>query len=240
MDWTTPLGLPFYPPLPAIYRGVRFQLLRFTADPAGLAPLLPELLEPEPSGECFAAGLHVPYSSSYGSFDETFLLLKCRFRGRGGYYCSHVFHNGPEGIAAGREIYGTPKIFASITISGEGHRMRTFASIRGGDAWMRIETSCPDTIAPDSLPVLAPCWRLKIIPRADRPEPAIKQLIDGSGAARNQAVHVARAGNGSVSFGSALASLSPRSLGEAWYFETSYEEHFAEITHDYLTSPATP
>ncbi len=234
MNWTTPLGLPFYPPLPAIYRGVKFQLVRFAADPADIAPLLPELLEPAHDGEGFAAGLEVPFSSSYGAFDETFLLLKCRFRGREGYYCSHVFHNGPEGIAAGREIYGTPKIFARIEVTHREREMRTFASIRGGDAWMSVETSCAETIGPESLPVLAPSWRLKLIPRADRAEPAIKQLIDGSGAGRNQVIHVARKGSGVVRFGPALAALTPLSTGEAFYFETSYEEHFAEIVHDYL------
>lgn len=234
MDWTTPLGLPFYPPLPATYRGVKFQLVRFIADPASIAPLLPELLEVSPDGECFAAGLEVPYSSSYGAFEESFLLLTCRFRGRKGYYCSHVFHNGPEGIAAGREIYGTPKIFAKIEVTHREHQMRTFASIRGGDAWMSVETACAETIAPETLPVLAPSWRLKLIPRADRPEPAIKQLIDGSGAGRNQVIHASRRGTGAVRFGPALAALAPLSTGDAYYFETSYEEHFAEIVYDYL------
>ncbi|MFN7926319.1 MAG: acetoacetate decarboxylase family protein [Bryobacteraceae bacterium] len=231
---TTPLGLPFYPELPAIYRGVKFQLVQFTADPAGVAPLLPELLEPSPDGECFAAGLAIPYSSSYGSFEETFLLLKCRFRGQTGYYCSHVFHNGPAGIAAGREIYGTPKIYAKIEITQTASHMRTFATIPGRDAWMSIETDCAEPVAPAELPGLAPSWRLKLIPRADRPGPAIMQLIDGSGAARNQVVHVARRGSGAVSFGPALAALRPVSTGAAFYLETSYEEHFAEIVHDYL------
>lgn len=231
---TTPLGLPFYPTLPAIYRGVKFQILRFTVDPAGVAPLLPELLEPSPDGECFAAGLEIPYCSSYGTFDETFLLVKCLFRGEPGYYCSHVFHNGPEGIAAGREIYGTPKIYAQIEIEHQGRTMRTRASIRGRDAWMDLVTDCNEPAEASSLPTLAPTWRLKLIPRADGPGPALKQLIDGSGAGRNQEIHVVRRGSGTVAFGPALSALTPLSCGPAWYFETSYEEHWGRIVHDYL------
>lgn len=234
MDWTTPLGLPFYPPLPAIYRNVRFHLVRFTADPGAVQRLLPDLLESAQDGECFGAGLEIPYSSSYGAFEEAFLLLKCRFRGESGYYCSHVFHNGPEGIAAGREIYGTPKIFAKVEISREGEIMQTFASIRGGGAWMRAATSCGEPIGAELLPTLAPSWRLKLIPRADRAEPAIKQLIEGSCAARNLVIHEARRGSGSVELGPAFAPLTVLSNREAYAFEASYEEHFATIAHDYL------
>ena len=52
-----------------------------------------------------AAGLEVPFSTAYGAFEEAFVLLPCRFRGQTGYYCSHVLHNGPAGIAAGREAW---------------------------------------------------------------------------------------------------------------------------------------
>jgi acetoacetate decarboxylase len=238
MDWTTPLGLPFYPRLPAIYRDVKFHLVRFTASPGAIAGMLPELLEPSPDGECCAAGLEIPYSSAYGAFEEAFLVFKCRFRGEPGYFCSHVFHNGPEGIAAGREIYGTPKIYAKVEVVRNGDEMRTSASVRGGDAWMRVESCCPDPCGEDALPSLAPSWRLKLIPRADRPEPAIKQLIDGSRAARNQVIRSVRRGSGRVSVGPALSSLTPLAFGPAFSFEASYEEHFAEIVHDYLDGPA--
>ena len=119
-DWTTPIDTPFYPRLPAVYRNVKCQLVLWNAAPGAVAPFLPEPLEPWPEGKCAAAGLEVPFSSSYGSFEEAFLVLACRFRDRPGYYCSHVFHNGPAGIAAGREIYGTPKLYARIAVTRSG------------------------------------------------------------------------------------------------------------------------
>ena len=82
------------------------QLVFFEASPESVTGFLPEPLEASESGLCVAGGVEVPYSSSYGAFEESFLMLACRFRDRSGFYCSHMFHNGPAGIAAGREVYG--------------------------------------------------------------------------------------------------------------------------------------
>ena len=54
--WAIPFDAPFYPPLPAWYRGVKFQQVLFRADPDEVARLLPEPLEPSPDGECMATG----------------------------------------------------------------------------------------------------------------------------------------------------------------------------------------
>ena len=100
--WTIPFDAPYYPRLPAVYRNVKFQLVLFGAPPDAIRRFLPAPLEPWPEGDCVAAGLEVPFSTAYGAFEEAFVLLPCRFRGQTGYYCSHVQHNGPAGIAAGR------------------------------------------------------------------------------------------------------------------------------------------
>src|SRR5215469_9050736 len=128
--WNIPPDAPFYPPLPAVYRGVKFHFLFFTARPQAIAQLLPEPLEPDPDGNCVAAGIDIPFCTSYGAFQEVFLALKCKFRGQFGYYCSHILHNGPAGIAAGREIYGSPKIFATLD-SNEGANLHDQHGIRG-------------------------------------------------------------------------------------------------------------
>src|SRR5439155_21430867 len=114
--WSIPADSPYYPPLPATYRNVKWQLVCFTADVESAWRFLPEPLEPFPDGFAMASALEVPFCSNYGAFLEMFVVLKCLFRGQAGYYCSHVFHNGPAGIAAGREIYGTPKVFAELSV----------------------------------------------------------------------------------------------------------------------------
>ena len=88
------------------------QVVGVDIEPSQLKPAQP--LEATEDGLCVASGLDVPFCTHYGPSQESFILMKCRFRNQTGFYCSHVFHNGPAGIAAGREIYGTPKVYADL------------------------------------------------------------------------------------------------------------------------------
>ena len=89
---------------------------------------------------CVASGLEVPNCENYGSFEESFIVMKCHFRDQTGFYCSHVFHNGPAGIAAGREIYGTPKVYADMKVTHADRSMVTETSY-GGAPVLRIASS---------------------------------------------------------------------------------------------------
>ena len=235
--WAIPFDSPFYPMLPAWYRNVRFQQVEFTADPDQVALLLPEPLEPNPDGACVAMGIRIPFSSAYGAFNEAAILLKALFRGKPGWYTSHVWHDGPRGIAAGREIYGTPKIFSQIEIMHDQSSMLTRAFM-GGVPAITISSTTEVAITGAELPQLNPGWRLKVIPRADRPGPAIKQLIDASDATLDLKIHVAYRGRGTVHFEPSpfgdLSGLRPIEYGSAYYFEADYGEGFAKIAYDYL------
>ncbi len=232
-----PFDSPFYPQLPAQYEDVFFQLVSFRADPAAMAPLLPEPLLPAPDGRCVAMGIQVPRCSAYGAFDEAVLQMACTFGDESGWYCSHVWHSGPAGIAAGREIYGTPKFLALISLEGSQQQAHTAAGT-GEVVEIEITSQTPDTALPEELPDLAPSWRLKMIPRADGPGPAIKQLIDGAPASLDLQVAWCRRGQGSVRFSPStardLSALQPLSYDGAFHMQCSYAEGFAAITHDYL------
>jgi acetoacetate decarboxylase len=242
--WTIPFESPYYPPLPAQYRHVRSQIVPFRADPAAVARLLPEPLVGDPDGRCVAIGLRVPSSSAYGAFDEAVVELACSLDGRPGWYCSHVLHNGPRGIAAGREIYGTPKIYCQFAVRIAGPVMEIRASI---DLFpvMTITTTTPTPIPADALPDLRPSWRLKVIPRADGPGPALKQLVDAGDANSEVTIHEALRGTGSVAFGtsplldlSSLAPIGPHAADEAFVVEDSFLEGFGRIELDYLADGA--
>jgi acetoacetate decarboxylase len=240
--WTIPFDSPHYPPLPAQYRHVRSQIVPFRADPAAVARLLPEPLVGDPDGRCVAIGLRVPWCSAYGTFDEAIVELACTLDGRPGWYCSHVLHNGPRGIAAGREIYGTPKVFCELAVDVDGPLMTTRASIDGHPV-MTVTTTTPDPIDVSELPDLRPSWRLKVIPRADGPRPAIKQLVDAGDANTEVTVHETLRGTGSVRFDAAplldLTSLAPIDTGDAYVIEDSFLEGFGRIELDYLAPGRT-
>ena len=187
------------------------QLVLFESAPEAMGPFLPDPLEAADSGLCVAGGLAVPYSSSYGAFEESFLMLACSFRGRSGFYCSHLFHNGPAGIAAGREIYGTPKVYANLNVEQDGTKMRTETAY-GSSPVLAIASETATVAQPANVPVLAPAWRLKIIPRADGP--ALKQLIDCTNVMRDVTHHQVLRGRGTVSLGKSppcnLTPLAPQ------------------------------
>jgi acetoacetate decarboxylase len=235
--WNIPQDAPFYPLLPAIYRNVKFHFVFFRARPEGVKGFLPEPLEPSPDGVCVASGIDIPFCTAYGPFLEAFVVLKCRFRRQEGFYCSHVFHNGPAGIAAGREIYGTPKVFAQLSVKQDERAMVTEARM-GGCRVLQVSSVAEQQATPESMPVLTPAWRLKIIPRADRPAPAIKQLIDCSKTTQDMVVHYFARGKGIVNFSASpyidLSPLEPVRYDDAFYMECSYSEHYAEVVFDYL------
>ena len=232
--------IPFraYPPPPAHYRNVTLQLVPFRAAPDAVQRFLPEPLTADPAGGCLAAGLDVGFCTGYGSFQEAFLMLGCRFGGTPGWFCSHVLHNGPAGIAAGREIYGTPKVYAQVAVRRHERSMVTEAHL-GGVRVMRIASTADEVASPDELPSLSPSWRLKVIPRADGPGPALKQLIDCSGAMRDLVVRFSARGQGRIALGASaecdLTALAPLRYGPAGYLECDYTEGYAAIAHDYLT-----
>ena len=209
----------------------------FEAKPEAVAEFLPEPLTPSDDGECVAGGLDVPICTNYGPFLESFLQLKCNFRHHSGYFCSHVFHTGPAGIAAGREIYGTPKIFSQIRVRQVERTMLTETFM--GDIPVLTMSSVPDRVIPaEELPAWKPNWRLKIIPRADGPGPALKQLVDTSNASRDQETHFCAQGHGTVRFEASplvdLTPLEPVGYKDAFHLECSFSEHFGEVFYDYL------
>tara|TARA_B100000809_G_scaffold262160_1_gene312533 strand:+ start:996 stop:1280 length:285 start_codon:yes stop_codon:yes gene_type:complete len=78
-------------------------------------------------------GIQVPRCSAYGAFDEAVVQLACTFGDQSGRYCSHVWHNGPAGIAAEREIYGTPRFLADIQLRSMAHPRPWICRSRGAD-----------------------------------------------------------------------------------------------------------
>jgi len=244
--WTIPPDSPFYPPLPAIYRNVKMHFVFFYTSPAAVARFLPAPLRASEDGLCIVYGIDIPFSTHYGVVQESCLTLKCEWGSQEGYYCSHVFHNGPIGIAAGREIYGTPKVYSDVKVTQFERTMLTDTLFQGIRI-LRISSTMEESInAADAPSVLSltPAWQLKVIPKADGPGPAIKQLIDTSRVFQDVTLHFCARGSGRVTFETApgydLTPLTPSRYGEAFYTETSYSEGYAEVAYDYLkpTDPA--
>jgi acetoacetate decarboxylase len=232
-----PAHAPFYPELPATYRDVRIARVPFRADPAAVACFLPPGLEPDPEGACAAVGIEVPFCTAYGPFGEGAIWLRARFRGETGWYLPIIWHDGPAGIAAGREIYGAPKVFSRIVTGFDGPTWRTEVTM-GGLPVFTIAMTLDAPMDPSDVPAYAPDWRLKVIPRADGPGAAIHQLIDASGAGSDGVVSAAFRGRGTVTFGASplcdLTALGTHHAGEAFWTDSSFREGYGRVVHDFL------
>ena len=194
-----PVSSPYFPRPPARYRGMRAQTVLFRADPNRVADLLPECLAPTDDGACAAIGVDAPWSSHYGAFQAIVVAAGCRFEGRAGYYVVVQYVNSRGSIPAGREIWGTPKVWADMRVEQAERVMATTASVGGVDiAAVRSTAHRPCDAA--NLPALAPMWRLKVIPRADGQGLDVLQLVSGGRPGADTVVHVSRDGDGVVEF----------------------------------------
>jgi acetoacetate decarboxylase len=126
-----PAFSPYYPMPPARYRNVRFQYVYFRADVSAIEQVLPACFEPSEDGFCAAVGIAVPWSANYGRFEESLLIVKCRYEDQIGYFAPVVFLNSRSSIPAGREIYGTPKVFADIEVGMDERVMYTDTRLAG-------------------------------------------------------------------------------------------------------------
>ena len=232
-----PAFSPYYPMPPARYRNVRFHHVFFRADAAAINRVLPACFEPSGDGICAAVGLTVPWAANYGEFQESVLSVKCTYRGQAGSFAPVVFLNSRSSIPAGREIYGTPKVFADIRVAMDERVMFTDTGL-GGASIFSIRSTMHRPARPDDIPDLQPSWRLKVIPRVDGKGADVMQIIDPSKVTEDAVVHECRAGDGVVQFSPSpiydLSDFTPLEYLGAYYLEMDYTEGYGEIVHDFL------
>ena len=237
--WGMPVHAPYFPPPPARYRNVRQQLVHYRADANAVRRFLPDCFEPDPEGRCVAFGLSVPWCSAYGAFEETGLLARCSFEGQLGYLCLVAFLNSRSSIPAGRELYGTPKVWAEIEVGFDERVMYSHTHVGGGRA-LSIRSTFTGTLEPEQLPDAQPAWRLKAIPRVDGTGMDVLQLVDVSEVTQDPVYHVCRSGVGVVVMEAVptgdLTALQPTQYDGAWYLEWDFSEGYGRVAHDFLQS----
>jgi hypothetical protein len=112
----------------------------------------------------------------------------------------------------------------------------------GGLPVFTIAMTLDASVQPATVPGHAPDWRLKVIPRADRPGAAVHQVIDASGAGSDGVVAAAFRGRGVVTFGASplcdLTALGTSHAGDAYWTESSFREGFGRVVHDFLAEAA--
>ena len=168
----------YFPKPPALYKGVKSHQVHFKADKNAIDRVLPSCFEPSDDALCIASGMTISWCSNYGQFEESTLSVKCKYKNQEGYFCVIAFLNSKSSIPAGREIYGTPKVFASINV-GMDERIMYTNTVIANQSIMNIRSSMEKKIEVNQLPQTDHSWRLKVIPGAEKNTIDVMQLIDG-------------------------------------------------------------
>lgn len=235
-----PVTSGYFPRPPARYRGMRMQTVLFRTDPDRVSDALPECLTPASDGMCAVLGVDAPWSSHYGSFQAIVVTVGCEFEGQEGYYVLVQYVNSRGSIPAGREIWGTPKVWADLRVEHIERVVATTASVGGTDI-AAVRSTAHRPCDPKDLPSLTPMWRLKVIPRADGKGLDVLQLVSGAPVGSDTVVHLSRAGDGVVDFRPSpifdVSSLEPHEYVGAYYTESDFTEDFGVIDRDFLKDP---
>jgi acetoacetate decarboxylase len=197
--------------------------------------MLPKPLEAAKSGLCAAFGIRVGFSSAYGPFKEMGVVVGASFRGKAGFYLTSLFLDSSDAISAGREIYGSPKKYAEVSIHQCGNEL-TFACRRAGIEIITVNSRISDKAEARDLPKLWPMYVLKTVPRNDRNGLMGKQLCVNA-PPEDVRTHELFKGPGVVKFEPTVAGdfwkLMPLEPLGAFYQEIDYTQGFGKVIHEY-------
>ena len=164
-------------------------------------------------------------------------MARCTYKDQVGYFAPVVFLNSQGSIPAGREIWGTPKVFADMDVGMDERVMYTHTRMAGTNV-LSIRSTMHREASVDDLPGLDPSWRLKVIPRADGEGADVMQIVGSTNVVSSVATHIVRAGDGVVQFNPSptynLSDFTPREYFGAHYVEMDYTEGYGEIVADLL------
>lgn len=194
-----------------------------------------EPFEPAEGGLCVAMGINVPFCSNYGPFQEAVVAEQVGFREMKGFFAFTFLLNNDAAIAAGREIYGTPKKYAQVNFTKEGNTITT-TCIRNGVPIIQLTSKYSEPASPEEMIPVFPTFVLKMIPRVDGPGPLVKQVT--STVLRDAQCHALYKGPGTVrsepSVDGDFWHLEPREVLGAFYEVPSYTEGYGQVVYDYL------
>jgi acetoacetate decarboxylase len=235
--YTTPVGSPLYPQPPLVYRRTRWLLAFYRVESERVGGLLPPLLEPaDESGGVLCCAFVADFpETSLGPYATCGVGVRVRFRETVGTYFPDVFVTSDAAMAAGREVWGTPKKLADRILfewrEGAGRGL----ALRGGAELVRLEFQGKRQVGPDEIPNLFPSIAYKLIPDGTGPRPVVEQLLTYT--LEDTTIHETVEGEATLRFGRHQAStmwrLAPDSVERAFYTVMSYTNGFGQLLYDY-------
>ena len=164
-----PFANPAYPRGPYRFYNREFMIISYRTDPDKLRAAVPEPLQVEGDPIVKYEFIRMPDSTGFGDYTESGQVIPVTFNGKKGSYTHRMFLNDHPPIAAGREIWGFPKVLASPTLQADIDTMvgtLDYGPVRVATGTMgyKHKQVALETI---KTALAAPNYLLKIIPHVD-------------------------------------------------------------------------
>ncbi len=163
-----PLANPAYPPGPYHFYNREYLIITYRTDPEKVRLAVPEPLEPTESVVKYEF-IRMPDSTGFGDYTESGQVIPVAFRGKQGGYVHRMFLNDHPAIAAGRELWGFPKVLASPSLQVESDTLLgklDYGPVRVVTGTMGYKHKQADAAGVKAA-LEAPNYLLKIIPHVD-------------------------------------------------------------------------
>lgn len=162
------------------------------------------------------------------------LVVSAKFQNEKCFYLPALFLDNDSAIAAGREIYGSPKKLVKIILE-ERNEIFVASCIRNEIEIFRITTKILCPAEESDFPEICPVYNLKMIPSIDKPGADIKQIT--STGRNNVKTHWMFKCAGSINFSPTTATniwkLKPKEIIGASRFMMDYEQGYGRVIFDY-------
>src|ERR1035437_51258 len=164
-----PFANPAYPRGPYRFYNREFMVISYRTDPDKLRAAVPEPLQIEGDAIVKYEFIRMPDSTGFGDYTESGQVIPVTFNGKKGSYTHRMFLNDHPPIAAGREIWGFPKVLATPTLQAKTDTLvgtLDYGPVRVATGTMGYKHKELDLDVVKAA-LLTPNYLLKIIPHVD-------------------------------------------------------------------------
>ena len=229
--FSNPLLCPPYnrPPYPV--EDAKLVIVRFKADPAAIAKLVPQPLEPLGDGIVSAFIGDIWQLNGPGEYHEGGIAVGVRYKGVTGSYMPFLLTSTDDALLVGREVFGMPKLLCDegrIWIDGNARRA---SLVRRGDEILNLSTNLEDRAAEGEKLLPVHRFFIKKVASPDPEWPSLRQVVYQQLTGHEvRCAYTGRAwakvsGNTAID----LTSIAPKSMLEGAYVEGSWDVPPAKV-----------
>jgi acetoacetate decarboxylase len=174
-----PIANPAYPRGPYRFYRREFMVITYRTDADKLRAAVPEPLQAAGEPLVKYEFIRMPDSTGFGDYTESGQVIPVTFNGKEGSYTHRMFLNDHPPIAAGRELWGFPKVLASPTLQADVDTLvgtLDYGPVRVATGTMGYKHKEVD-VKTVKTALAAPNYLLKIIPHVDG-TPRICELVE--------------------------------------------------------------